>query len=59
MAEEFGDPIVPGEGGAKTNTLLIAVLVLIILCCCCCGAAAGLYYGTEPLMELLGIPIPW
>jgi hypothetical protein len=19
----------------------------------------GLYYGTEPVMELLGIPIPW
>jgi len=59
MAEEFGTPITPAEGGKKTNTVLIAVAVIVVLCCCCCAAAVALYYGIEPAMDALGIPVPW
>ena len=58
MAEEF-DPVVAPEEGRKTNTVLIIAIVVVVLCCCCCAVVAGLYYGAEPLMELLGIDIPW
>ena len=59
MAEEFSDPIASEQGGAKKNILLIVVVTLIIMCCCCFAGVAGLFYGTEPVMDLLGIPIPW
>jgi hypothetical protein len=59
MAEEFGEPMVQDQNRSKPNIFLIVVLVIIILCCCCCAVAAALFYGTEPAMELLGIPIPW
>ncbi|MFN2232737.1 MAG: hypothetical protein ACK2U1_00815 [Anaerolineales bacterium] len=59
MSEEFGEPIKQEQGGAKRNVLLIIVVILILLCCCCLAGLLGLYYGTEPAMEFLGIPIPW
>jgi len=58
MAEDFGTPVVPDEGN-KSNTLLIIVIVVVVLCCCCCAGAAALYYGIEPLMNALGMDIPW
>ena len=58
MAEEFGTPISPEEGG-KNKTLLIVVSVVVVLCICCCVAGVALYYGIEPAMEWLGVPIPW
>lgn len=59
MSEEFGEPIAKEQSGAKRNILLIIVVILILLCCCCLAGILGLYYGIEPGMELLGIPIPW
>lgn len=59
MSEEFGESIVQEKGGAKRNILLIVVVIFILFCCCCLAGILGLYYGTEPMMELLGIPIPW
>jgi hypothetical protein len=59
MSEEFGEPIAQKQSGSKRNILLIIVVIFIFLCCCCLAGVLGLYYGTEPVMELLGIPIPW
>jgi hypothetical protein len=59
MSEEFGEPIAQEQSGAKRNILLIVVVIFILLCCCCLAGILGLYYGTEPVMELLGIPILW
>ena len=59
MSDEFGEPITQEPGGTKRNILLIIVVIIILLCCCCLAGFLGLYYGTEPAMELLGIPIPW
>ncbi len=58
MAEEF-DPLIVPEQGSNRNKGLILMLVAVIFVCCCCFGCAALYYGTEPLMEFLGIPIPW
>lgn len=67
MSEEYLEPITPegepisqGGGGTSKNKILpIVAVALIVLCCCCFGAISALYVGTEPVMELLGIPIPW
>ena len=67
MSEEILEPITPeGEpdssgvsGSPNKKIFLIVAVALIVFCCCCFGGFAGLYYGTEPVMELLGIPIPW
>lgn len=67
MSDDFLEPIATeGEvvdsdsgGNSPTRIILIVVIALIVLCCCCCGTLAALYTGTEPVMELLGIPIPW
>jgi type VI protein secretion system component VasF len=59
MAEEFGEPITSEEDGKKNRTVLIAVIAVVVVCCCCCAAAAALYYGIEPAMNALGIPVPW
>ncbi|MFC1996872.1 hypothetical protein ACFLXI_04600 [Chloroflexota bacterium] len=67
MSEEFLEPITPegepdssGVGGSSNNKILLIVAVaLVVLCCCCFGGLAAIYIGTEPVMELLGIPIPW
>jgi len=59
MAEELGAPITPETGEKKNNTLLIVIIVIVVLCCCCCAGAAAVYYGIEPLMEFLGMQIPW
>ena len=60
MAEDFGTPIVPEEESApKRNTaLIIGVAAAVVVCCCCVGLVA-VYYGIEPVMEMLDIPIPW
>lgn len=59
MAQEF-DPVIAPEGdSSKRNTALIMMLVAVVLVCCCCFGCAALYYGLEPVMEFLGIPIPW
>ena len=58
MAQEL-DPIVTPEEGPKRNTALIIAVVAVVLVCCCCVSCAAVYYGIEPAMEFLGIPIPW
>jgi len=59
MAQEFDPAISPQEDSSKRNTALIVLIVAIVLVCCCCFGCAALFYGTEPVMELLGIPVPW
>ncbi len=58
MADEF-DPIIVPEEGSKRNTALIMMIVAVVLVCCCCFGFAALYYGIEPVLEALGMPVPW
>jgi hypothetical protein len=59
MAQEFDPAIQPQGDSSKRNTALILMIVAVILICCCCVSCAALYYGIEPVMQALGIPIPW
>jgi hypothetical protein len=58
MAQEF-DPIISPEEKPKKNTTLIIAVVAVVLVCCCCVSCAAIYFGIEPVMEALDIPIPW
>jgi hypothetical protein len=59
MAEEFRDPIEAKKPRSNMNIFLVVILMFVIMCCCCCALVAGFYYGFEPALQLLGIPIPW
>ena len=59
MAQEFEPVISPQDDSKKRNTALIVAVVAVVLVCCCCVSLVAIYYGTEPAMEFLGIPIPW
>jgi len=43
----------------RNKTWIIVAVVLVVLCCCCLAALVGVYYGFEPLMEMMGVPLPW
>jgi hypothetical protein len=53
------DEFVPAEGSNTSKTVMAVAAGTVVACCCCCAATVALYYGTEPVMQLLGIPIPW
>ncbi len=47
-----------GNGRDRKVWVIVAV-VLVVLCCCCLGVTLGMYYGFEPLMEMMDVPLPW
>ena len=54
------DEFIPAEGGSSSSKALMAgAAATVAACCCCCVGTVALYYGTEPVMQFLGIPIPW
>jgi hypothetical protein len=59
MAGEFDPVMAPQEDTPKTRTLLIVLIVAVVIVCCCCFGCAAIYFGIEPVMEALGMPIPW
>ena len=61
MAQDFGAPNNSEElkAGPRRNVALIIGVIIVLLICCCCAGMISLYYGIEPVMELLDIPVPW
>ncbi|MBC8505069.1 MAG: hypothetical protein ISR58_06220 [Anaerolineales bacterium] len=47
------------ENGGERKIWIIVAVVLVVLCCCCLGVTLGMYYGFEPLMKMLDVPLPW
>ena len=61
MAQDFETPYIDEELNEKPRrpVALIVAIIIILLICCCCAGMVSLYYGIEPVMDLMGIPIPW
>lgn len=65
MTEDYGEFDTPSlDDNAsvdekKNKTLWIILIVVFVIFCLCCGCLAAIYFGIEPLMNILGIPIPW
>ena len=58
LIPDSDDEFVSADGGSP-NKVLLGTAAAVVACCCCCAATAALYYGTEPVMQMFGIPIPW
>ena len=59
MSAGNNDFVSPDGNGGSSKTVIAGAAAAVVACCCCCTATVALYYGTEPVMQFLGIPIPW